>query len=252
MNRLLGPLAGALIGLLIGRNGWTALAGAVIGWLVQSGLWRLLFHADGNDRDALMKSVFAILGRLAKADGRVSEEEIAGCEQLMRRLGLDDHGRRVAVEAFTQGKDAGFDLSPAWAQLRQGRRQALLFMDVFIDMALADGSVHLEERRILAKAAWMLGLRESALEMLLVRRRQGGAGRVGGGAVAGDPYAILGLDSRASENDIRRAFRKLISRHHPDKLAASGATPEAVRLAQQKTQEIIAAYERIKSARGMS
>lgn len=250
MNRLLGPLVGALIGLALGRNGWTALAGAVIGWLVQSGLWRMMLHGGSGERDAMMKAVFAILGRLAKADGRVSEQEIGECEQLMRRLALDEPGRRNAVAAFTHGKDPAHDLSPAWSQLRQARRQALLFMDVFIDMALADGSVHPEEHRILAKAAWMLGLRESALDRLLARRRQGQRRSGSTGPVAGDPYAVLGLDHRANENDIRRAFRKLISRHHPDKLAASGATPEAVRLAQQKTQEIIAAYERIKSARG--
>lgn len=243
-------LIGALAGLLVSKHWIGALVGAAVGLLVDAGFFRIggLF-GRANDSQEPITAVFVLLGRLAKADGRVDESEIALCERLMQRLGLSERARRTAVEAFQRGKQLETDLSAAFAALRQSRRHAPLFLEIFIDMALADGRVDPEERRLLGKFAWMLGVRESALEMLLARRA--GSRRGSNGIDTSDPYAVLGLDRQASDDDVRRTFRKLMSRHHPDKLAASGAAPEVVKLAQERTQEILAAYEKIKAARGL-
>lgn len=249
-------LIGSITGLVIARHWIGGLIGGLIGWLIDSGFFRLAATGvvRGRDPHAPMAALFALLGRLAKIDGRVDETEIAVCEQLIRRLGLDSDGRRIAVESFQNGKQLDFDLTMAYAELRTGRQHAPLFLDVFIDMALADGRIDPEERRLLGKFAWMLGVRESALELLL--RRRGGPRRTGsaGGAstaARSDPYAVLGVERTASDADVRHTFRKLVSQHHPDKLVAKGSPPEMVKLAQQRTQEILAAYEDIKTARGM-
>jgi DnaJ like chaperone protein len=243
-------LIGAAVGLLVSRHWLGALVGAIVGLLVGAGLFRPggLIGRLRDDHEP-MDAVFVLLGRLAKTDGRVDESEIASCERLMQRLGLNERGRRAAVASFQRGKQLETDLSPAFAVLRQSRRHAPLFLEIFIDMALADGRIDPEERRLLGKFAWMLGVRESTLEMLLTRRAGGGRGA--GSTDGSDPYAVLGLDRQASDDEVRRCFRKLMSRHHPDKLAASGAAPEMVKLAQERTQEILAAYEKIKAARGL-
>lgn len=245
-------LAGALIGLLATRHWVGAVIGAIVGWLIEAGLFRFGGFGFGRARDphAPTIALFQLLGRLAKADGRVDTSEIAVCQQLIQRLGLDDGGRRAAVEAFQNGKRADLDLAPAYAELRMARPHAPLFLDLFVEMALADGRIDPEERRLLGKYAWMLGVRDSALEQLLARRAGRRRGMAGATSQA-DPYAVLGIDRQASEAEIRRAFRKLMSRHHPDKLAANGAAPETIRLAQERTQNILAAYEQIKAARGM-
>jgi DnaJ like chaperone protein len=63
-----------------------------------------------------------------------------------------------------------------------------------------------------------------------------------------DPYVVLGIDRTANERDIKRAYRKLMSQHHPDKL---GDVPDELkRRAEERAREINAAYERVKAERG--
>lgn len=245
MNHV-GALVGALLGLLLTRNPAGAVIGAVLGAIL-AGLWRSGVLA-GRARDGTTVAMFALLGRLARADGRVDETEIALAESLMQRLALDAEGRRAAVEAFQRGKRDEADLAADYAQLRGARRHAPLLLDVFVDMALADGRLDPAERRLLGKYAWMLGVREAMLDALLARRQRG---RPAAGAVVADPYTVLGISQDASDAEVRRTFRRLMSRHHPDKLAATGAAPDMIRLAQERTQAIIAAYDAIKSQRGL-
>lgn len=243
------PALGALLGLLLSRHWTGAVLGAVIVWLITSGLWR---GALRSARPSPVVVLFTLLGRLAKIDGRVCESEIALCEQLMQRLGLDRNARRLAIEAFHAGKNPDHDLTPVYVMLRGLRAQAPLFLEVFVEMAFADGRLDPAERQLLGKYAWMLGVREAGLERLLERRSGSRRSGASSGPATIDPYAVLGVDRRASDSEIRHAFRKLISQHHPDKLAARGAAPEVVRLAQERSQQIIAAYEQIKSRRGMT
>lgn len=246
-------LIGAIAGLLAARHWLGAVIGALVGVAVEAGLFRFLTGSKGAGSSSTQTSVtalFALLGRLAKIDGRVDPSEIAVCERLMQRLDLDARGRSVAIHAFQYGKRQDSDLAMAFATLRQSRRHAPLYLDVFIDMAMADGRLDASERQLLGKYAWMLGIRESTLEMLL-NRRSARHRSSPTAPINTEPYAVLGIERSASDEDVRRAFRKLVSRHHPDKLAAKGAAPEVIRLAQERTQEILAAYEAIKTARGM-
>ena len=66
-----------------------------------------------------------------------------------------------------------------------------------------------------------------------------------------DYYEVLGLKKDATDADIKRAYRKEMSKHHPDKLAAKGLPPEMMEMAKEKTQEIQQAWEWIREARGI-
>ena len=65
-----------------------------------------------------------------------------------------------------------------------------------------------------------------------------------------EAYQLLGIDKNADKNATKRAYRKLMSQHHPDKLVAKGLPPEMIKIATEKTQSIKAAYELVKDRRG--
>src|SRR5690606_36531606 len=134
-----------------------------------------------------------------------------------------------------------------------------LFMQMELMAVAADGRVHPSEHAMLVRVARRLGLTEHDVSQLEALLRAATQGPYGGGGAAGpgpvrprleDAYAALGATSDASETEIKRAYRRLVSQNHPDKLAAKGL-PESMRaIAEERTRELNAAYDLIKEARG--
>ena len=207
-----------------------------------------------------IEPLFGFAGALSKSDGRVSEVEIAAAESLMARLRLDNGQRRAAIERFNAGKQPDFEVQLAIADLKAwcgGRRDlAFLVLDLLLDLVYAEGRAGRGEARAGAQA--VLGARRQRSRARCARgdERSCGAGaarpRVRGRRRAPmrvDPYAVLGLERNADEREIKRAYRKLMSQHHPDKL---GDVPDELkRRAEDRAREINAAYERIKTERGI-
>ena len=128
---------------------------------------------------------------------------------------------------------------------------------MLLDVVYAEGPLVAEKLAIVRKLCWSLGVHERELAALAAMRGYAYAGP--GGAyeqpqaeprTAGkDPYAVLGIESNAGEREIKNAYRRLISQHHPDKL---GDVPEELkRRAEERAREINAAYEKIREARGI-
>ncbi|MBG12322.1 MAG: co-chaperone DjlA [Alcanivorax sp.] len=269
-----GKLIVGLLGMLIGGPIGLAI-GVLIGHFLDRGVERVQSFnpfrpyrpGEREDvQDALFSAVFSIMGHLAKADGRVSEQEIGQAEAIMSRMQLNDEQRRRAQEAFRQGKDDDFPLDQTVAEFRQRIRRrrhlVVVFLELLLQTALADGELHAEEERILFRVAAGLGVPESQfrqiLNMVLAQARFGGAGAGGAGGAAGpsrpslgEAYQVLGVSEEASDQEVKKAYRRLMSEHHPDKLAARGVPDEMIRVSTEKTAEISKAYDMIKEARGM-
>ena len=269
-----GKLIVGLLGMLIGGPIGLAI-GVLIGHFLDRGVERVQSFnpfrpyrpGEREDvQDALFSAVFSIMGHLAKADGRVSEQEIGQAEAIMSRMQLNDEQRRRAQEAFRQGKDDDFPLDQTVAEFRQRIRRrrhlVVVFLELLLQTALADGELHAEEERILFRVAAGLGVPESQfrqiLNMVLAQARFGGAGAGGAGGAAGpsrpslgEAYQVLGVSEEASDQEVKKAYRRLMSEHHPDKLAARGVPEEMIRVSTEKTAEISKAYDMIKEARGM-
>ena len=262
-----GKLVGGAFGFALGGP-LGALLGAALGHGFDRGLQDTAAPAlEPGDRErvqtAFFAATFAVMGRIAKADGRVSADEIQIAGALMDRMGLDAEHRRVAQALFREGKKPGFPLDDALDQLRRecrGRRDLLrLFLALEVDAALADGEVQPAERAVLRRIGERLGfgrLEAEAVEAMVraerhFREQIGTPGRrPEAGLALADAYALLGVDPTADDAEVTRAYRRLMSQNHPDKLVSKGLPEEMIRLATEKTQEIKAAYERVRQARG--
>ena len=257
-----GKVIGGAFGFMLGGP-LGALFGAAMGHSFDRGLQSSLRALPADEGDAtrqeraqaaFFSATFGVMGHISKADGQVSQEELRLAEAVMNQLGLRGHMREAAQNLFNAGRSAGFPLDDVLAQFRRECRYSLnlarLFVEIQIQAAYADGEVHPAERRLLNHIAEMLGLAEGELEQLeAVVRAHAGPGRAAATLSPDEAYTILGVSPQSSDADVKRAYRRLMNRHHPDKLVSKGLPEEMMKAATEKTREIKTAYDRIKVAR---
>ncbi len=259
---IMGKLIGALIGWALFHNPIGIVLGALLGHLWDSSPLRVQRQAP-NLPDAFVGPLFSLAGAIAKSDGRVSEAEIAAAESLMARLQLSAHQRTRVILQFNAGKSDAAKLQVTIADLKawcRGRRDlAYLLLDMLLDVVYAEGPLVPEKLAIVRKLCFALGIHESELMALAAMRgyaytAPGGSYRSSrpppqSASYGKDPYAVLGLQRGAHEREIKRAYRKLISQYHPDKL---GDVPDELkRRAEERAREINAAYEQLREQRGI-
>ena len=202
---------------------------------------------------AFFSGVFSVMGYISKADGKVSKSEIVLAQQVMDHMQLSEEMIQVAKDLFNQGKQADFKLDEVLEQFRveTHRRTHLIrmFLEIQIQAAYADGIFDKSEHNALKDIAQKLHFPLHELENLI---QQFAASKNGSKQTSvEDAYKILGAEESLDDKEIKRAYRRLLAQHHPDKLVAKGLPEEMQKLANEKTQEIISAYETIKKHRGM-
>jgi DnaJ like chaperone protein len=248
---------GAIIGALAG--GWPGLfVGGLIGYGVGIVLRRSIVGGLRVVQSQLIDSTFAVMGALCKADKVVTRDEIDAVEQIFGMLNLRGEQRERGKAAFNRGKEAGFDLNAAvdqFARISRGRRPLVqLFLQLQCMAIAADGRVDAAEHAMLVRIARRLGLSEADVSQLEALLRAGGGGpsatdRSAAQDRLADAHTALGVTPQTPAAEIKRAYRKLISQNHPDKLAARGL-PESMRaVAEERSREINSAYDLIKAAR---
>jgi DnaJ like chaperone protein len=252
-------IIGGFIGLISG-GGVGLIIGAAIGYAADWGFKKTVVGTLSIAQTALMDSTFSIMGALCKTDGVVSQAEINVVEQIFTMLRLGDEQREQAKAAFNRGKQNDFDLDVAvdqFAAVTRGRGPLLqLFLQLQCMAVAADGRVDPAEHEMLVRVARRLGLHERDVRQLeaLLRTATSGASPGSTHDVKNrldDAYEALGVSADAKNSDVKRAYRKLISANHPDKLASKGL-PESMRpVAEERSRELNKAYDLIKQSRGM-
>ena len=249
MSWLSGIIGGGIGAMIAGPFG--ALIGAAIGANIGSSSGvpqgNRIGYSDSQRRQALFfTAAFSMVGKLAKADGRVCEDEIAAIQRISREaLGLDPQTRQYAINVFTQAKDSPesfADYARQFGELFWQDQQLCGFMMNFLfEVALADGHLHPSEERMLLEAKQAFRLHDAVYQSLRSRY----IGQSAGTADLTKHFEVLGVAADADKETIKKAYRKKVAEYHPDKIEGKGLPPEFIKFANDKVAEINAAYDAV-------
>src|SRR3569833_54574 len=267
-----GKVVGGAIGLLVGGPVGAAV-GVVLGHQIDE-------YAGGgrddprlrSDADSLavgehfFRSAFRVMGHVAKADGRVSESEIAAARAVMSDLRLNEHQVRTAIDHFNTGKQPEFNLAGelmSLANVARGRPALMrTFMEIQVRAALSGNNMEGPARQLLGYMANRRDVSMIELSQIeaVLRIRSGTfrqqysqqTARSSATEQLNQAYSVLESSATSSDGEVVKANSRQLSRNHPDKLKANGLPESMIEHAKQRTQQIIEAYELIKTKRGMS
>lgn len=260
-----GKIIGTLAGLATLKP-WFAVLGLFLGHQFDRGFANRYRKFEqqgtriGKVPEQFVRALFQSMGHLAKVDGRVSEQEIRAARKIMHRLELNPASVRRAIAWFDDGKQAAF---PLLQTLRETRRVALkgagqrtLFVRLLLEVVLAKDVLSKEERALIWTICNELGVGRVELAQIeaMIRAQKGfkrsPAGDLDAARVRA-AYDALGTSPDASNADIKKAYRRLMNRNHPDKIASSNPNATVVAEAERRTREIRAAYEMLKARRSI-
>ena len=266
-GKIIGTFAGAIVGVLLVSPALKLIsvaAGFLLGHQFDRGFLAQRRAGDdpgvGRVSDGYVRALFMSMGHLAKVDGRVSEEEIRAARLVMHQLNLTPAQVRRGIHWFDEGKEPGFPLVQVMRELRRvhARRQSqrLLFVRLLLEVVLAKKRFSRRERALVWTICTELDIGRVELAQLeaMIRAQRGFRHSPAGSADSArvrQAYRTLGVDESASNEEIKRAYRRLMNRSHPDKIAGTNPDSAAVAEAEKRTREIRGAYEMLKARRSI-
>lgn len=262
------------------KNGWLFLLGLFVGPMLYRAFNNIAPVRNNQQNPTLFLTVaFEVLGHLSKAKGQVTQTDINIASQLMDRLQLDSEKRKLAQDSFNLGKATNYPLqqrlNELYMQYRYRRNVLMTFCEQLIQAAISDGVLHEKEEQILYIVAQAFHIPRARMavyiQMMMASYQfqhgnhyqqnnsqyrqqnqyyQNSYQQQSSQSNINHAYQILGIDSSADNTAIKRAYRKLMNEHHPDKLISKGLPPEMLEAAKKRAQEIQAAYDLIKAHKG--
>jgi DnaJ like chaperone protein len=254
-----------LIGVIAGYY-FFGFFGALFGLFVGSFFDRMMAYGSGGmnplqnalRQAVFLETVFISMGKLAKADGHVSQDEIDHVEQFMQKLNMTAQHRQQAIALFKQGADPAFNIEPTYNRFMavcghtKHLKQVLLVY--LIVMAVADGHFHPAEEALLGDIAAHLGYDQAAFKQMLdmvLNQTHFAGGQASAASALDDAYKALGVTKDSTDAEIKRAYRKLMSQYHPDKLIGQGVPEDMIAMATEQAKEIQLAHDLIKKSRNI-
>lgn len=249
-----GAIIGGCVGSWLGK-----LPGIVIGGLI--GHFIEEFGKSGKSARKSPDIVFcasaaAMLAKMAKADGRISKVEISAVEAAFARLGFSRAARSYAIDVFRKAKDDShsiYEYARDFASVVGNGDVRVIFYEMLWDIACADGDLSATEKNILERITPYLKISSEWFGVFYRERfysssRDRSAYR---GDDMADAYSQLGISPSASDDEVKKAYRNLAKRYHPDTLKAQGLPDEMVARANERMSKINAAWNAVKKERGL-
>ena len=204
-----------------------------------------------------LETTFLLMGKLAKVDGHISKDEVNHVEDFIQKMGMSAENRQEAISQFKLGSDTNFHIEATLNNFMENCGQTLHLKQVLlmylIVMAAADGQVDSKEEAFLKQVANRLGYSDSEFRQMLdmvLNQSQFGQDRPVAASSIEAAYKAIGVTAEQSDQEIKRAYRKLMSQYHPDKLIGQGVPEDMIKVATEQAQEIQVAYDLIKKHRG--
>lgn len=238
--------------------------GAFLGYLLGSSIDRAKQYGvgginplgNGHRKAIFLETAFVLMGKLAKADGHISKDEITHVEQFIQKMGLSTEHRQQAITQFKRGSTLDLDINETLDEFMSAcgstsnlKQVLLMYLTV---MALADGKLDPAEHLLLEKIALRLGYSvaefKQMLDMLL-NQSHFSHGNTNSPSALEDAYKALGVTKDNTNQEIKRAYRKLMSQYHPDKLIGQGLPEDMIAVATEQAKDIQVAYDLIKKQR---
>lgn len=264
---MMGPIGG-IIGYLIGnrlekRSEYReSLGGGSYGR--PSGAHR---YSNTGSADDLSAALLVLIAAVMKADSVVRKSEL----ELVKRFLVSNYGEEKAKELLLKLRDMqqeDFPINDICQQIKQNTDYTTRYhmLDFLFSIADADGEVTFQEQSLLRTISNRLGINARDFLSIMARHVASNYGGFGGGRNSGgsgsgssrtssstgykkDPYKVLGLDSTATDEEIKKAYRRLAMKYHPDKVEGLGE--EVKKNAEAQFREINEAYETLKTLRGI-
>ncbi len=280
-----GKVVGFLFGFMFGRIAGAVL-GLIVGHIFdktyskdfsqKGGFTRFFTTPDELQQQAVFfHSLFSALGHIAKSDGKVTQEDIQIASALMEQMALTGEVRLEAQQAFRDGKQRDFAITEMLIQFKEqchARRDVLqIYLEILIQASCAYKKLSSAEYSVLEKVAKTLGFRRVELDFLVntfeaeqrfrsgrsqssnkgrqrdyAGHHQNAGASYSAKAELDDAFKILGSKQSDDAKAIKKAYRKQMSLHHPDKMMSKGLPAQALELSKKKAQDIQSAYELVR------
>jgi DnaJ like chaperone protein len=266
-----GKFIGALIGFFI-YGAFGAVVGFLVGLLFDKIFLKLqkphFTKLTEQDLDQVhsefFSATFSVMGFIATVASQQRGDLSNIATRVMDRIGIPEHRRRVCMDYFEQGQAQDFALYNTVVRFNRLHGDQPQLLEMFVELQLyaayAKGRLTQEEKDTLLGICYQLDFSHADFDrmenLIKAEFRETGPGKKGlfgwrHHVALSDAYAILNTSPQASDDEVKQAYRRLTSQHHPDKLIAKGMPEDRMRLAEQKTREIRDAYERIKQMRNL-
>lgn len=255
------------VGFFVGSFISFKLSGGLLGQLSGFGNVGGVTGIKTEKQSVFFKTVFTLMGKLAKADGRVSEIEIAHVEKFMQQLNMSPTNRKKAIKHFQTGAKVDYQIDELIQEFLSvtvsSPNLKQMLMVYLVRVASADGQLNQEETTLMREISQKVGYNEQQFAQLMAMLQgqdqfAGGRYHQGGSAAnytsvdaVASAYQALGVSKDDSDAEIKKTYRRLVREYHPDKLMGQGLPEEMIKEATERSQEIQTAYDTIKKSRGI-